>query len=83
MGEGYARAEVRAGEEDGSRPAQGGPEAVEGATVTACCGGVIRAARPGYEGMAPSHGLGRCCWAAYRAASGMAPKPYPVESEAR
>lgn len=32
MGEGYARAEVRAGEEDGSRPAQGGPEE-EGAMI--------------------------------------------------
>jgi len=38
------------------------------------CGRVITV---GSLGAPLSHGIGPCCWAPYRAAYGLAPRPYP------
>lgn len=51
-----------------------------GPVLCMCCGRVMQAARPGAEALPPSHGLGRCCWASYRAESGLREAPYPVEA---
>jgi hypothetical protein len=40
--------------------------------VCMCCGATLS---PGSE--PASHGLGPCCWAAYRAENGLRPRPYP------
>lgn len=53
--------------------------AYPGPVLCMCCGGVIQAAQPGREGLPPSHGLGRCCWSAYRAASGLPDAPFPTQ----
>jgi len=43
-------------------------------TICMVCHAVLVQGAPGPV----SHGLGPCCWDAYRAANGFAPKPYPV-----
>lgn len=56
-----------------------GPVECHGVSRTQGCGRVIQAAEPGHEGEPVSHGLGPCCWDAYRAAAGLPPRPYPGE----
>jgi len=49
----------------------------QGATLCIQCKGLIRPAQPGHESEPASHGLGPCCWAAYRAGLGLPAKPFP------
>jgi len=51
-----------------------------GTTRCLLCHAVLQAAQPGHEADPVSHGLGRCCWDAYRAGMGLGPKPFPQEA---
>jgi hypothetical protein len=50
-----------------------------GPTLCCRCRGVIRPAAPGHEQDPVSHGIGRCCWAAYRAELGLPARPTPAQ----
>ena len=57
-----------------------GPVVCQGVSQTQPCGRLIQAAQPGHEHEPASHGIGSCCWHAYRAAAGLPERPYPGET---
>ena len=47
------------------------------------CRGVIAVGDPGFPGDGDTHGIGPCCWDSFRAANGLAARPYPAEEVLR
>lgn len=58
-----------------------GPVVCAGVSQAQPCGRVIQAAELGHEHEPVSHGIGPCCWDAFRAVAGLPARPYPVEIE--